>query len=984
MGEFGNIKDGGGPAPVGGGPGGDSDLEKSFKGSALNIWYGLQNALAPLWAERNTPNIDVLRSLGAEQKAMELDARRQLEYAALTRDMAQRGMELSRYAVEDPNLIEKLAGGVGSIGPLAGAGLAAAMTRSPTIAIGATLGAESMAEQGVVMQELVSNYGFSPRDAYKASLPVLAANVALNRALPGGSKLIGRLAKASGAEEGLIKKLLPVIGSPRKVAAVIAKAAAPMAAQEAVQEMAQETISGVNVALATGEPISEHVTRERLTDAATVGGLLAAAGGVGGPAVIDAPVARSLSKEGVTAENFDTYVKQRQPGAVAQEMAADTDMEIKESGIDVGATRFRETGDINDWAAHVPRAMKTVPADLRAEIIGIAEAVKSGKGREPRAKEFDIGGRKYMWAALAQGKVGTMLEKVGLFADRNAEMARNQWMQQKAEQAIALTNHMNKRQLQDFARRMESPDHQQDDDVVAMRALLDNILDERNVVRKAAGRDALDRRTNYIPWIPKKSAIKSALGIGEDKSRGWREKKRSNKHFVASSMAREGKMTEEQREMDIAKILDSYIAESAYEIFNDPVIAKNNKIANLMDRYGLKRSAENITTYNNRVWGDQQHKFSEDMSKTPVLRNLASMSKWLRRRLTDAALGGNILWSLTMQPASVSMTLMRYGIRNSMKAVPAAFDQRFRDYAFNNLRGGYEKSREMLGASVQDIGSETSVTGSTRVAKDSKLDVIRSWANYASKQIEMTLYAHGAAAAYFDGKQRGFEGRVLQEWMNDGGSKTQSDYHRADQPGWMHAKELTAAFPFMSYLNEVLNNVREIYAGKTGHYAAFKGDTMTQTVMRRMKRAITFLTFLWLYEELWAEPVGGKRPFRNLFFGDIPSGAMPAEAASALAEATAKSIKHDTGDPLVRWVLRYITPMGGQVNKMWQAAEAISDGGDVDDVAGNPMFNIEDEEAKAMAFGVYSTRAGREKVSKYRPSPLWAIVEASLDKIDSE
>lgn len=209
----------------------------------------------------------------AVQRLQDPEVQRQVEesqWQAVADQIAKSSATIDRYTLRDPNFMEKVVNGFGSLAGFLGVGALATLVAGPQGGAVIMAVAEAGGEQGAVIAELVQKYGFSTEEAYHASLPVFAANVPLNALLNiGGRRALKRF---SGAlDEGFSQKLAAAAGNPAAIAGLIAARMGREMTEEGVQEGLQEYISGGGLAHATGTPLSEHVTPGSALEATAIG-----------------------------------------------------------------------------------------------------------------------------------------------------------------------------------------------------------------------------------------------------------------------------------------------------------------------------------------------------------------------------------------------------------------------------------------------------------------------------------------------------------------------------------------------------------------------------------------------------------------------------------------------------------------------------------------------------------------------------------------
>lgn len=646
------------------------------------------------------------------------------------------------------------------------------------------------------------------------------------------------------------------------------------------------------------------------------------------------------------------------------------------NGVDIGAERYRKSGDIADWARST--ATLKVSDKFTKEIAGL---------KDVRPGEYSFGGRKYALQGFGGGKLGSAVERDILWPNLNAELARDDFMNTwKLRARSVVEKHKIKGRDGDLFVRGQDPAHAQDADVKAVHALLREIRSEHNTAMAAIGGKQMgDVGENYIPRIKKSGMLDRILERQVDESVGNEfSMLHATEKANARAMHRTGR--DGEYETDVRVLMDRYIESAAKAIFNNPVIQQNRLHADALEAAGLKGGAELVRNYTDVVWADKPTKLDREMNDWPRWARVAFRSAPAENKhlLNKAVFTMNLAFNLGVQPASVVNTVARYGFRNSTKGLFLSMNPEFRRWTWENTRSG--RAKREAGENLVAEGEARGLSVGDSSKPPSLGDKAERWATWTTSVVERAASAHGAASAYYDGKARGFTGRKLREWMNDGISKTQEDYFRAGLPGNLQNRAAPGWVGFYTYFNGMLNMGRELSGiSKTGHYAEYAGKTKAETVAKRMRYAVRFVVAAALYDEL-SHAITGRRPYREVvtgnFEGVMPGGAglIPYSHAEGLQQAMAQSLRYDTGEPLIKWATSRYAKGGVFFNRMWQTAKAEEDNLTVRDVRGNRKYQYEEDERwKAWLFGTGSTRDGSEYNARYMKGDVYKALEAETN-----
>jgi hypothetical protein len=223
----------------------------------------------------------------------------------------------------------------------------------------------------------------------------------------------------------------------------------------------------------------------------------------------------------------------------------------------------------------------------------------------------------------------------------------------------------------------------------------------------------------------------------------------------------------------------------------------------------------------------------------------------------------------------------------------------------------------------------------------------------------------------------GYTGSQLLDFASEIGAKTQSMYNIQNVPGLLRIDVLTALFPFQTFCVEVMNSMREITAIKhlkAGAYETIAADTAhgKGLLKNRVKRMMEFFATCFAINVVFGA-IQDRRPWQwNSFLpmsqvlvaGVDPFSTwnlpLPYRFAYDVQKGIKNIMEHDNWEYLISTLARYTVKGGVQIDRMLWAIKANIDG-EVTDVAGDPLFEVRQEELlKSLLLGVYATDEGKE------------------------
>jgi hypothetical protein len=469
-----------------------------------------------------------------------------------------------------------------------------------------------------------------------------------------------------------------------------------------------------------------------------------------------------------------------------------------------------------------------------------------------------------------------------------------------------------------------------------------------------------------------------------------------NAPFNPRAAARKGGLADYEKIRDLQKLGMDYVDTASKDIFYTNIV-QNAKvhIKQMRTRGGLDNAAEGVEDWIMEAYAGQLPAISKFGRKlpSPVTTGLFAM----RRNLTRAVFPLNWTWNLFVQPSSMSLTIYRYGIVDTLKGLSYIVRSTVRKEIRDNAYSSIIKARRGGRAAYQDIGSGIEQTAAIQ---RSPIETAEDFGNLLTTLIEDNLTGISIRAAYHSGKRQGLSGRALWEFASEGGSKTQSMYNLQDLPGMLRAREVGTIAPFQTFAFEVMNTVRELglpMTARTGMY---------RTTQNRLHSLARWLAAIVVFSAVSDKAVNRQPwqlssfvPFWGLLTGGVNAGnpwnmALPLKYTNDVYAGIKGYMKYGDWTKLRTWAIQYHMFGGTQVNRTLRGIEAVADGG-VRDVAGTNLFDTEPPEGwesnpgrwqawLAITQGPYAVTEGREYVESLKKDPISEFIGFDVDFRQSE
>lgn len=501
------------------------------------------------------------------------------------------------------------------------------------------------------------------------------------------------------------------------------------------------------------------------------------------------------------------------------------------------------------------------------------------------------------------------------------------------------------------------------------RVLLDNIRGFQNTVRANRGQKEIPWLADYMPHIREMGIWGKLGGVYEQSDiadRVMPDFTLPGKHFNPRELERKWRMGVDEREMSADKLIRAYLTTAQKDVFHTEIdrnIKANTKLWREAsnDSYSLVNAADAFDTYSAEAYLGVPTKWSERIRSIPLLNrrvpgtlgltktdkalpSVIDASVLIRQGLTRSVFPLNWTWNSFVQMSSGLLTPVRYGVRNSIRAIDAITSKSVKDEIDAMSYVARTKGRRGNSVVLQNTAEDV-------YAFNSKLtwyERVSEWANFVSTQIEKNLTRHAIRTAYLRGEQMGYKGAELWQYASQGGARTQSMYNKADTVGVLRSREISAMVPFQTFAFEMFNTLAETnipglrkITGQLGAYESFSAKTAggTATTYGRMKNIGIWLAGA-VAINVVADRGSNRKPWNVSSF--IPgwailnggvnglgpgSAILPAKFVYDFFHAIRTYAKHGDARDLASIGLRYFgLPGGTQIDKSWRGAQAVSDG----------------------------------------------------------
>jgi len=536
------------------------------------------------------------------------------------------------------------------------------------------------------------------------------------------------------------------------------------------------------------------------------------------------------------------------------------------------------------------------------------------------------------------------------------------------------------------------------------RQFFDSLITVQNAARVKRGEAAMLYLDNYRPWIRKQSAFNKLLA-GKAKGNEVPKEFPADQFMYTQmvqnprAMARKGLEVPEDAIDDISELVVQYIDSARKDIYNNSIIKNARRHTKELRKQGKNGSAESIDQWVSEAFGGTPTPLSRALrsSGVPLVEEGLDFFMFVRRQLTRAVFPLNWTWNVFVQTSSSTLTIARYGVANSVRALQALWDPAMKAEIDRMAYSSIIKKRRGGRISQQDLGDDLLRHKEFDATKMSKVEDL---ANGLSTIIEENLTRHAVRAAYLKGEQLGLEGRSLWEYASNGGARTQSMYNKEDVVGVLRTKEVGTVGPFQTFAFEVFNTARELglpgaknltVKGRkpfqeVGAYNTLLADSSigTATMQNRVKTVLRWVGAAVAVNTI-SDRMVDRKPW-NLgsflpFYSLITAGAA---GYGPTNQALFQKYSGDFWDGLRSFLatgkihkfrdffIRYHVLGGSQITRTLQGIEAVAEGG-VRDTTGKKKFDVPkfstdtagenwQDWLNAYTRGVYATNGGKQYI----------------------
>jgi len=529
------------------------------------------------------------------------------------------------------------------------------------------------------------------------------------------------------------------------------------------------------------------------------------------------------------------------------------------------------------------------------------------------------------------------------------------------------------------------------------RIFLDNIRNFQNKVRNKRGQTLIPWLPDYMPHIRRMTKWSKLGGLYEQSDIAGRDMPDftlPGKQFNPRELARKWGIKDEARELNADKLIRSYLTTAMKDVFHTEIdrnIKANTKLWReaTKDDYTLVNAADAFDNYSaeaylgvpsdaskliRKIWLVNRrlpvkYLVGSKLGADKALPSAIDATVMLKTGLTRSVFPFNWTWNTFIQTSSGLLTPVRYGVRNSIKALDAITSSSVKQDIEKFAYVARTKGRRGSSVVMQNTGDDVYAFSEDIPWQDRALE----WASFLSIQIEKNLTRHAIRAAYLRGQKLGYEGAELWQYASQGGARTQSMYNKADTVGALRSRELSSMIPFQTFAFEMFNTLAETnvpiarnFTGKLGAYESFSANTARgkATTYGRLKNlAIWFAGAIAI--NLVADRASNRKPWAISSFipawaflsggvnGLGPGGALlPAKFLYDAKSAYTSYAHHGDWRGLSSVGLRYFgLPGGTQIDKSWAGAEAVQEGV-VRNADRTTKFEVQSPQMKGITFDI--------------------------------
>ena len=499
-----------------------------------------------------------------------------------------------------------------------------------------------------------------------------------------------------------------------------------------------------------------------------------------------------------------------------------------------------------------------------------------------------------------------------------------------------------------------------------LRALLDDLRNQANIVRKKLGKDQMGFIQNYIPHMQRTTLWNDLINNTATIS--------DSLDFIIPNQARNPfafkRLLEEMpdAERNLYILLDRYIGAIGKDIYLTPSIENIKAYNNVLKNRGLNKSAKYWDEYIREGLIGKQHKLDSALNVNKVQRRI--LQKW-NNSVNLAFLTGKIAWNIATQPLSYIMNvpMETASLITPVKAIIKSFNKGLRQYVKENSDVLSIKSTDVRAIAIGEGRNIQNRIYRTKINKYN--DFISMIGSVLERELTLTSYIAGLERA----KQLGLTGEEALWHADLTAARTQSMYNKENRALILNSDIARAAFPFQSFSIEMYNHAKEIISKSGGALqltyrqrlgklfyllvGIYLSSLYSQALTGRKKTTVgTFIPFLGEYVDRLID-----KAFGNQYLGGR-SPVTVIQIGEDIIQGSKDFINHGDLKRLRKVAINFGLALfgiggGGQINNIIDGLMADIEG-DVKNVKGDTLFEVDDalSQVKAPIFGVWSTQEG--------------------------
>jgi len=340
-----------------------------------------------------------------------------------------------------------------------------------------------------------------------------------------------------------------------------------------------------------------------------------------------------------------------------------------------------------------------------------------------------------------------------------------------------------------------------------LRPILDKMRDEQNVVRVAMGRSEIGYVTDYIPYM--------------EKVNFWTGKDVDDIYYVPNAkknphaIPREPEAKHVKLEKDFGKLMESYIHSASQDIFVAAQIERLKGVSSVMRGRGLTGNANFIDSFIRENIRGMVGPVDEFLRLEHGSIGRRGLNHFIAAR-NIKALASNIVWIVTVQPASLASTVARAGgiTRGFQNTLGGMLDFAIKPALREKMRNLPVIVSKTNGASVGMTGAGDLDKMAARI-NTTRIENITAFTGQVADNMEYFLTMSSIAAGYRHGKQIGLVGKELDMYADLMGGATQSEYNALGRPLMLNSAGTRGSAPFQTFSAELYRLVKTI-VGKGG------------------------------------------------------------------------------------------------------------------------------------------------------------------------